>query len=172
TVPTLRAVETKAEMRQKLIKDQDAEVERFRELVDRLRLMRSAEPPNILSREERRVREALTRSLDGNLDEPVVEGRRKMSAETQQKKPAPKPIRLEVRLVWAGIEEIGVDVNPARAGESPVDAIAVGHYVGIGKPLYAEYALDKAISQALFKRHQTKDKATEREYLLALYSER
>ena len=172
TVPTLRAAERKAEIRQRLIKDQDAEVERFRELIDRLRLTRSAEPPSALSHEERRVREALTRSWTGDLDESIEEGRPKLAVKTKQPKPAPKPIRLEVGLVWAGIEEIGVEVNPARRGEFPVDAIAVGHYVGMVKLQNAEYALDKAISQALFKRHYANDEAAEREYLLSLYSER
>jgi pimeloyl-ACP methyl ester carboxylesterase len=171
-VPTLRAVETKAEMRQKLIKAQDAEVERFSELVDRLRLTRSPSPPIALSYEERGVREALTSSLTGAQDELIKDRRRKISMKTKRRKPAPKPIRLEVRLVWAGIEEIGVEIASARGGDPAVDAIAVGHYLGIGKPQYAEHEIDKAISKALLNRHRANYEVAERECLLALYSER
>lgn len=95
-----------------------------------------------------------------------------MPAKTNKSKDEPNPIRLEVRLVWAGIEEIGEEVDPARGGGPPVDAIAVGHYLGVGKPQYAEYAIDKAISNALLNHRQAKDGAAEREYLLTLYSER
>ena len=55
--------------------------------------------------------------------------------------PPPKPVSIEIKLVRGGIERIG---DHARE----VDAIAVGHYVGVA-PQYAELALDKEISRAL-----------------------
>jgi hypothetical protein len=53
--------------------------------------------------------------------------------------------RLDVSVVFAGIEETDYF---RRDQDSPVDAIAVGHYLGV-LPVAAEEALDKAISQAL-----------------------
>jgi hypothetical protein len=51
----------------------------------------------------------------------------------------------DVSVVFAGIEETDYF---RRDQDSPVDAIAVGHYLGV-LPVAAEEALDKAISQAL-----------------------
>lgn len=178
SLPATRAVATvraQATMRQRFIAAQDAEVEQFRALIARQGLTRSATPAKTLSSEERRVREELTRSTANDrasaLDELNLSARgRELPAETTP--PPPPPLRLEVGLIWAGIEEIGGAVKPLR-GKLPVDAIAVGHYIGADKPLYAEYALDKAISEALYKPRQSDDEAAaEREHLLALYAQR
>ncbi|HKS27623.1 MAG TPA: CHAT domain-containing protein [Pyrinomonadaceae bacterium] len=55
--------------------------------------------------------------------------------------------RIEIGLVHGGIES--VDYDNIRAAEGfPVDAIAVGHYIGV-QPQAAELQLDRAISAAL-----------------------
>lgn len=51
--------------------------------------------------------------------------------------------KLCVNICHCGIELIGTDQGPAMTPK--VDAIAVGHYVGV-MPVFAELALDKAIS--------------------------
>jgi len=51
-----------------------------------------------------------------------------------------KPVSITIKLVRGGIETIGDQTTE-------VDAIAVGHYVGVA-PQYAELALDEAISRA------------------------
>jgi pimeloyl-ACP methyl ester carboxylesterase len=177
SVPATRAfaaTRTQATMRQQFIAAQDAEVEQFRALIARQVATRNATPAKTISSAERRVREELTRSTAhdeaGALDEFKLDGKSRALPETTTTPPAP-PLRLEVGLIWAGIEEIGTAVKPAR-GKLPVDAIAVGHYVGADKPLYAEYALDKAISEALYRQQKLADEILEREHLLARYAER
>lgn len=51
--------------------------------------------------------------------------------------------RIKIRLCKAAIQDIGQSV---ANGELPVDAIAVGHYIGV-KPVAAEKALDLAIKR-------------------------
>ena len=51
--------------------------------------------------------------------------------------------KLCVNICYCGIELIGTEQGPAMTPK--VDAIAVGHYVGV-MPVFAELALDKAIS--------------------------
>jgi hypothetical protein len=57
-----------------------------------------------------------------------------------EEKAAPKGVKIRIQLVQAGIEEIS-------GGRPKVDAISVGHYVGVA-PQNAELALDCAISGA------------------------
>jgi pimeloyl-ACP methyl ester carboxylesterase len=59
--------------------------------------------------------------------------------------------RIRVRVVQDDIQNIGTPAQKADlTGELPIDALAVGHYIGI-KPTAAELALDKAISGAYSK---------------------
>jgi CHAT domain len=58
-----------------------------------------------------------------------------------------EPARIEVGLVYGGIEAIDA-LDPGRLGDRPVEAIAVGHYIGV-TPANAELALDRAISRAV-----------------------
>ena len=57
-----------------------------------------------------------------------------------------RKLRIEIAVAHGGIQE----VDKLVSGERAVDAIAVGHYVGV-KPQYAEYELDRAISAALLE---------------------
>ena len=56
-----------------------------------------------------------------------------------EKAPA-KRAKIKIQLVKAGIEKV-------CAGKPRVDAVAVGHYIGVA-PQNAELALDRAISKA------------------------
>lgn len=59
--------------------------------------------------------------------------------------PETASLQIRIRLLHTSIDQAGQ--NEAE-GEVPVDAIAVGHYIGV-KPVAAERALDEAISTAL-----------------------
>jgi hypothetical protein len=93
-------------------------------------------PALYLSPGERMAEETLTR---GFLSAPFSTAVRAESV-----RPPFAPPRLEVRLVCAGIEE----TTWLADAESPVGAIAVGHYQGV-PPAFAELALDRAISPSL-----------------------
>ena len=60
---------------------------------------------------------------------------------------APIP-RIRIRLLKADIQDVG---QAGTDGEIAVDAIAVGHYIGV-KPVAAEKALDWAISSKLYSK--------------------
>jgi pimeloyl-ACP methyl ester carboxylesterase len=146
--------------------EQEAEVERFRLLVMPLRWSRGGEPELTVSEEERKVREGL-------LGSPVFErewaqeGGRQVVSEKDQR--VNKTVEIEVRLMWSGIEDVG----DGRGGELPVDAISVGHYSGVGKPLMAEQKLDESISRELMKaKYPPGTEIPDFEKILALYSER
>jgi hypothetical protein len=82
------------------------------------------------------------------------------------------PARIEIGLVHGGIDDDGI-FDVVSAGGDPVDAIVVGHYVGV-KPQAAELAVDRAITRAM-KGTGSKEAATDGahdEGLLTLLSER
>lgn len=58
-----------------------------------------------------------------------------------------EPPPVEIGLVWGEIDAFGVE-----GARWPVDAVAVGHYLGV-TPHGAELALDRAISSHLFRRN-------------------
>ena len=58
-----------------------------------------------------------------------------------------EPARIEIGLVHGGIDDDDISAVLSNGGH-PVDAIVVGHYVGV-RPQAAELALDRAISRAL-----------------------
>jgi hypothetical protein len=100
----------------------------FDRMLSRLRNKSAA-----VSLEDRRVGEFLTRGLLSS------------SAARQTKPSIPiKPATLHVALVHGRIDELDKTVLDGL----PVDAIAVGHYLGV-RPQMAELALDRAISQTL-----------------------
>lgn len=95
----------------------------------------------LISPEERKVEEAITR---GFLPYRSAEqaGQSHVSVDG-----AIEAARIEIGLECGGIESINYEGIKSRQGD-PVDAIAVGHYIGV-QPQYAELALDRAISTAL-----------------------
>lgn len=137
-------------------------------------------------RDENRVRELASalgaRSVDPNgarpsysgfkereLEELVVKGF--LSSPTDGRRRGPdvpprKPTMLRLALVHSGIEGVHDLV-----GTEPIDAIAVGHYVGV-KPQEAELALDRSISAALRGKGGGLESAARGELLLTQYTER
>ena len=57
--------------------------------------------------------------------------------------------KLQIHLVLGDIAKAGDVVSADSYGLPPIDAIAVGHYIGV-PPVRAELAIDKAISRASF----------------------
>ena len=120
-----------------------------------------APTPPVVSPEERKVEESITRGFlayrgDGTTVDTAIEV--DMSSEFA---------KIEIGLVYGGIESI--DYNRLLSDDkSPVDSIAVGHYVGV-QPQRAELALDKAISAALLPKGSEVTKA---DLILTQYTER
>lgn len=161
---------TKDALRQELIAEQDAEVERFRQTIIRLKqVQRGPASEQIVTNDEQRLRESLTRGSISESDE----GREVMTRLDQTS----KPISIEVRLEWASIEEVGEENERGKKSsgkkELPVDAIAVGHYQGVGRPVMAELLLDQAISFELLKgKYKKPEEIPDTERLLTLYTDR
>jgi pimeloyl-ACP methyl ester carboxylesterase len=151
---------------------QEALVADFRELIVRFEDSRGTDSTVAISELDRLVHQCLVGDTPAGvlLSEPspahitTVTGRGANAGDTDE-----QPVAVEIRLAWAFIEDIG-----AGAGEDaslPIDAISVGHYVGYGKPLMAEQALDDVISRKLLG--QAPDaKLNDTEKLLTLYSYR
>ena len=119
-----------------------------------------ASPP-IISPEERKVEEAITRGFlayrgEGTTMDDSVE----IDASSER-------TRIEIGLVYGGIESIDYDNMLSDKGY-PVDCISVGHYIGV-QPQRAELALDAAISPALAQEDTEADKP---ELILTQYTER
>lgn len=175
TVPTaLRAAKTpavSAAERAEHVAEQEDEVDRFRRMIAPLRWSRGGEPAVTISKEERKVREGL-------LGSPVSESEWAQGSTTMNENGESdnKAVEIEIRLVWAGIEDVGEERGSRlkRYSEPPIDAISVGHYSGVGKPLMAEQKLDDAISRELMKKKYPRGTETipEVDKLLALYSDR
>jgi pimeloyl-ACP methyl ester carboxylesterase len=123
------------------------------------RTTRGMAPP-YLTREEVRVKELLVSSLLGTPESYVVEER---PAEAR-----PQRVRVELRLARDYIQSFEGDGTRGL----PVDAVAVGHYLGV-VPQRAERSLDEAISRALLERQgRSGDELQESDLLLTQYSER
>lgn len=172
-------VEDKEALRRELIAEQDAEVEKFKKLINELEESKQGKAGKQTKRGqageetirdyEQKLRESLTR---GALSVPVEGSDGSTSTDDQ----AFPPVPLEIRLQWEKIQDIGVeDKRDGRkaARDLAVDAIAVGHYQGVGRPLMAELALDEAISFELLKtKYESAEKIPDTERLLTLYSDR
>ena len=123
----------------------------------------SAEPPvpTLISPEERKVEETITRGfLAYRGDETTVE-------ETIGIDAIEDAATIEIGLVYGGIESIEYD-NLLTNNKRPVDAIAVGHYIGV-QPQRAELALDWAISAAFLPKGE---KPTKADLILTQYTDR
>lgn len=120
-----------------------------------------APAPPVVSPEERKVEEAITRGfLAYRGDGPTVAISDEVDATAESAK-------IEIGLVYGGIESIDYD-HLLSVKKSPVDSIAVGHYIGV-QPQRAELALDKAISAALLPKGTELAKP---DLLLTQYTER
>ena len=177
TVPTgLRAAKTpalSAAERAEYVAEQEDEVDRFRRMIAPLRWSRGGEPAVTISKEERKVREGLLGSPVFESEWAQENGSPIMSENGEREK---KAVEIEIRVVWSGIEDVGEErgARARRNSEPPIDAISVGHYSGVGKPLMAEQKLDDAISGELMKKKYPRGAETipDIDKLLALYSDR
>jgi hypothetical protein len=174
------------EARRQLIMEQEREVRRFSQLAESLKqthlptrgawrgAMRGEAPPDeSIPSEERKIRASILQDV----------------ATSGQREP-PKPVTVEIALVWDFIDQIEGDGAPKVKGKKgipapppPIDAISVGHYAGVGRPLMAEHAIDIAISHALLERQLSADdlqklldannsKIPDAQRLLTLYADR
>ncbi|MBI3950310.1 MAG: CHAT domain-containing protein [Acidobacteria bacterium] len=162
--PSTRAVETEANqraLREKLARRYQDEEKRIQELTRSLERNRAVSKSNtIILSEEQELREELTRGfLSGRGDGPRRADELKGQARME---------RLEIGLVYGEIQ----DIDELSIEGSPVDAIAVGHYLGV-KPVAAERALDQAISRSLRGKLTRDDgKLLETDLLITQYAER
>jgi len=123
------------------------------------RTTRGLAPP-YLTRDEVRVQELLASALLGSAEAVLPEPR--------PVGPAPRRVKVELRVSRGYIQSFNGD----GARGMPVDAISVGHYLGV-VPQRAERALDEEISRALLERQGRKaEELEESDLLLTQYSER
>lgn len=132
--PATRTVPQR-ELSEQIWKEQLAELDRMRALIDTTRSRAQvAVDARQIDPSERELEELLTR---GYL-------RSKSSRELERRAKRREPPSIELAVVEGSIADIDAIVSKGL----PIDAIAVGHYVGV-RPQYAEQALDLAISAAL-----------------------
>ncbi|MBD0371836.1 MAG: CHAT domain-containing protein [Pyrinomonadaceae bacterium] len=124
-----------------------------------------------VSPEERKVEETLTREYLGSRGDEqwlspmsdVEEAGGDLSIEST---------RIEIGLVHGAIESTELYAELQKSGGAPVDAIAVGHYIGV-QPQAAELQLDRAISAALpGKVAGAGDEISKSDLILTQYTER
>jgi pimeloyl-ACP methyl ester carboxylesterase len=155
-IPPRRAVRENATAkrgaRERRAEIDDQDEKRLRVLVGRNSL-RSAEPTpeRFVSSDEGEIEEIITR---GFLPSQRREGRHAVVEASPL-----APVEIELGLECDGLENIVYENLKSRGGDS-VDAIAVGHYVGVN-PQEAELAVDKAISRALRNGVQRLDSGAE-----------
>jgi pimeloyl-ACP methyl ester carboxylesterase len=121
--------------------------------------------PELIGPEERKVEESITR---GFLAYRSADDAREGDVGSDG---AIEGTSVEIGLVYGGIEGINYEATKDKDGNS-VDAIAVGHYIGV-QPQNAELALDRAISAALLGRKLSVDFVPAKsDLILTQYTER
>ena len=117
-----------------------------------------------VSPEERKVEEAITRGfLSYRGTGPTSDSATDSTSEPDLF------ARIEIGLAYGGIEAVDYDKLRSKKNH-PVDAVAVGHYIGV-QPQWAELALDRAISAALLPKG-TKGVPAPSDLILTQYTER
>jgi pimeloyl-ACP methyl ester carboxylesterase len=140
---------TKQDARAELLARRETEEARLRELMLPLKAVVMArgdavEEPPLVNERERESEDLLTRGFISAPKETAGASMGPTTAPLQTVVAAPIP-KIKIRLLKAEIQDVG---QPGTDGEIPVDAVAVGHYIGV-KPVAAEKALDQAISNKL-----------------------
>ena len=149
---TVRGVETnalQAEVEAKIDSHQ-AEVQLLKQTLQ----VRGMPAPEIVTPEESRLQDFIFRGfgLDADINASVDE--KITSAQTASVPQSSSGVTSRLR-IHVAVADIGTFVSgdskpipdlPACGSEHPVDVVAVGHYIGV-KPVQAELALDRAISQ-------------------------
>ncbi len=121
-----------------------------------------APAPPVVSPEERKVEESITRGFLGNRGDGGTTVDTSVEVDMSS-----EFAKIEIGLAYGGIESIDYD-RVLSDEKSPVDSIAVGHYIGV-QPQRAELALDKALSAALLPKGTDITKA---DLILTQYTER
>jgi pimeloyl-ACP methyl ester carboxylesterase len=150
---------TKQDARAELLARRETEEARLRELVIPLQVVVKArgdtvEEPPLVNESERELEDILTRGFISAPQGTTGLSVGSTTAPVQTVVAAPIP-KIRIRLLKANIQDVGQPGTSAWPThdaeiprEMPVDAIAVGHYIGV-KPVAAEKALDQAISDTL-----------------------
>ena len=163
-IPSKREFLNKTEARRHLLESQAKDEARLEELIPLIRV-RNAEPKYLTS-EEREAEAILMRGFLGYRKD-YEEGKRRApdhDMRVSKLTRGEKAWRIRISLVRGDIQNINRAING-----KPVDAISVGHYVGV-KPQYAEKAIDKAISCALLGKKESE--LEESDLVLTQYTER
>ena len=128
---------------------------RLDEIAARLRSRtRSADSAEnaLVSRDEIEAQEIVLRSFLAGESAKADSGRADPSPQVRKSKATPPAaVKIELALLRADLADLFCGV----AGAVPVDAVAVGHYIGV-TPQYAELALDRAVSD--WKKGDSDDK--------------
>jgi hypothetical protein len=122
------------------------------------RLVAGGSAPSYVTFDERQVEELVTRDV--------------LSAAVVARRPAPvtaaiAPSRIELAVRHGFIDQ----VDELGILDPPIDAVAVGHYLGV-KPQAAELALDRAISSRLAGLSEGAGSPAEADLLITQFSER
>jgi pimeloyl-ACP methyl ester carboxylesterase len=160
-MPAIRTGGERAD-RAQVWKEEDEDVARFGVLVQRAQTRSDDRTlQHQVSSTERELRDSVTRGFlpSGSLT-------RRVTTESESERPA---ATVQVALIHGDIAA----TDEFDFAELPIDAIAVGHYVGV-LPQNAERALDRAISTALRNatRHNDRGVIAARSDVLAQYAER
>ena len=117
--------------------------------------------PTSIATEERKVEELVTnRILDYRFDEQITD-------EIVTDLEWTEYVAIEIGLVYGGIEDVTDASLKTHAG--PIDAIAVGHYMGVA-PARSELSLDLAISGALKNSSSSNSLLSKSELLITRYT--
>ncbi|MGH3087715.1 MAG: CHAT domain-containing protein, partial [Rubrobacteraceae bacterium] len=152
--------EEKEAARRRLIASLAADEERLRVMADRNSVRSSRSDASYVSGDEREMEEIVVRGFLGSSGGEGGE---------EEKVSVPfGPSSIEIGLVCGGIESLPYAELTSEDG-SPVDALAVGHYINV-KPREAELALDCEISAALSGKSVSE--LSESDLLITRYFER
>jgi hypothetical protein len=122
--------------------------------------------PVLVSPEERKVEETITRGFLAYRGEGEA-----AEDEYVESDALIEPTRIEIGLVYGGIESVDYESIRSAAGY-PIDAIAVGHYIGV-QPQKAELRIDESVSAALLGKELSKKfTPAKSDLLLTQYTER
>lgn len=153
-----------------LLTRRETEEARVRELVIPLQALakargKASEEPPIVGENERELANLLT----GEFISVPTDSAALATVTAPAAVAAPVVPKIKIRLLKANVQQVG---QSGAEGEVPIDAIAVGHYVGV-KPTAAEKALDEAISQGLQGQKATSIEGLEEpDLLLTQFTER
>lgn len=138
-IPASRMISSSEALRDKVQEDLEDEEQELLRLAEKVRSRELVGEVLPYSSDERRIEDLMVRGLLGSRTEGQ---RRAMPSEIQR-----EPIPLTVELFNGRLEnDFPHDVS--SDGVPPIDAVAVGHYVGV-RPQRAELDLDREISLAM-----------------------